>query len=89
MNTYVQDETIPIYIFLNYGGIYSLKFPINPDNLTKEIPSESETADIEGLGQVSILTKPKLAKLTINSFFWHQNNLVPSSFVFQIISMKA
>lgn len=78
MNTYVQDETIPIYIFLQYS-YYSLKFPINPDNLTKEIPSESETAEIEGLGQVSIPTKPKLAKITINSFFWHQNNLVPSS----------
>lgn len=78
MNTYIQDETIPIYIFLQYG-IYSLKFPINPDNLTKEIPSESETAEIEGLGQVSIPAKPKLARITISSFFWHQNNLVPSS----------
>ena len=78
MNTYAQDETIPIYIILQYS-FYSLKFPINPDNLTKDIPSESETVDIEGLGEVSIPTKPKLAKLTINSFFWHQNNLVPAS----------
>lgn len=78
MNTYTQDETIPIYIILQYS-FYSLKFPINPDNLTTDIPSESETVDIEGLGEVSIPTSPKLAKLTINSFFWHQNNLVPAS----------
>lgn len=78
MNTYIQDETIPIYIILKYS-FYTLKFPINPDNLTKDIPSESETVDIEGLGQVSIPTTPKLAKITINSFFWHQNNLVPAS----------
>lgn len=78
MNTYEQDETIPIYIILQYG-YYTLKFPINPDNLTKDIPSESETVNIEGLGEVSIPTKPKLAKISINSFFWHQNNLVPAS----------
>ena len=77
MNTYIQDEIIPIYIVLQYGHNV-LKFPINPDNLTKEIPSESETVDIEGLGQVSIQTTPKLAKIKISSFFWHQNNLVPA-----------
>ena len=79
MNTYTQDEIIPIYIFLQYGK-NSLKFPINPEDLPKDIPSESETVEIEGIGEVSIPTKPKLAKLTIKSFFWHQNNLVPSSF---------
>ena len=78
MNIYTQDETIPIYIFLQYS-FYSLKFPINPDNLTKEISSDSETVEIEGLGQVSIPTIPKLARISINSFFWHQNNYVPAS----------
>ena len=78
MNTYIQDETIPIYIILQYS-FHILKFPINPDNFTKEIPSNSETANIEGLGEISIPTTPKLATITINSFFWHQNNLVPAS----------
>ena len=79
MNTYIQDELIPIYISLQYKH-YFLKFPINPDNLTKDIPSSSTTADIEGIGEVSVPTTPKLANITIKSFFWHQNNLVPSSF---------
>lgn len=78
MNTYVQDEIIPIYIILQYSH-YLLKFPINPEDLPKEISSESESVDIEGIGEVSIPTTPKLARLSINSFFWHQNNLVPSS----------
>lgn len=78
MNTYVQDELIPIYISLQYRH-YFLKFPINPDNLTKDIPSNSTTADIEGIGEVSIPSTPKLATITIKSFFWHQNNLVPSA----------
>lgn len=78
MNTYAQDEVIPIYITLQYG-YYTLKFPINPDNLTKDIPSESESVEIEGIGEVSVPTKPKLAKISIKSFFWHQNNLTPSS----------
>lgn len=77
MNTYVQDNLIPIYISLQYGREF-LKFPINPDNLTKEIPSESETVEIEGLGQVSIPTTPKLAKISISSFFWQEVNYVPS-----------
>lgn len=76
MNTYIQDKTIPIYIFLQYKW-YSLKFPINPDNLTKEIPSDSQTVEIEGLGQVGIPSTPKLSRITIKSFFWSQNNLVP------------
>lgn len=76
-SSYTQDETIPIWIMLNYNKIYTMKFPINPDNLTKEIPSNSQTVDIEGIGQVSVPTTPKLAKLTISSMFWHQNNLVP------------
>ena len=78
VNTYIQDETIPIYIVLQYSH-YMLKFPINPDNLIKDIPSESETVEVEGLGEVSIPGKPKLATLSIKSFFWHQNNLVPAS----------
>jgi hypothetical protein len=77
-STYLQDETIPIYITLQYAKNV-LKFPINPDNLTKEVDSGSETADIEGIGQVSIPTTPKLAKITISSMFWHQNNLVPAA----------
>lgn len=78
MNTYEQDETIPIFIFLQYEK-YFLKFPINPDNLTKDTASPSESADVEGIGEVSIPGTPKLSKLTIKSFFWHQNNLTPSS----------
>lgn len=76
MNTYIQDVDIPIYISLQYGSNF-LKFPINPDNLTKDVPSNSENVNIEGLGEVGIPTKPKLSKITIKSFFWHQNNLVP------------
>lgn len=79
MNTYIQDEIIPIYITLQYGKNV-LKFPVNPDTLPKEIPSESEIVDIEGIGEVGIPpNKPKLAKFTIKSFFWHEKNLLPSS----------
>lgn len=76
MNTYEQDETIPIYIFLSYG-INTLKFPINPENLKVDIDSASVTEEVEGIGEVSVPTPPKLAKLSINSFFWHRVNLLP------------
>ena len=76
MNTYVQDETIPIYIFLNYG-VNTLKFPINPESLKVDIDSGSATEEIEGLGEISIPTRPKLAKISISSFFWHRVNLLP------------
>lgn len=79
MNTYLQDETIPIYISLQYDQ-YFMKFPINPDHLKVERSSESVTEDIEGLGEIAIPQKPRLARVEISSFFWHQNNLTPSSF---------
>lgn len=78
MNTYEQDETIPIYIFLNYG-VNTLKFPINPENLKEDIDSAGTSEEIEGLGEINIPTTPKLAKLSINSFFWHRVNLLPPS----------
>lgn len=80
MNTWVQDSLIPIYITLSYKGSYMgasvpnlLKFPINPESLEIEVPSSSQTVDIEGIGQVSIPQTPQLAKLTIKSFFWTTN----------------
>ena len=76
MNTYAQDETIPIYIFLSYG-VNTLKFPINPENLKVDIDSASTTEEIEGLGEISIPTTPRLAKVSISSFFWHRENLLP------------
>ena len=78
MNTYEQDTTIPVYIILNYDGIYTLKFPINPETLKKDIPSESKKVEIEGIGEVSEPTTPKLAKITIDSFFWQGVNYMPS-----------
>ena len=75
MNTYAQDETIPIYIFLNYGA-NTLKFPINPENLKVDIDSSAVTEEIEGIGEVSIPTSPKLATLSVSSFFWHRVNLL-------------
>lgn len=77
MNTYVQDETIPIYIFLKYG-VNTLKFPVNPENLKIDIDSPSRTEEVEGLGQVSVATVPQLAKISISSFFWHKVNLLPA-----------
>lgn len=76
-NTYVQDETIPIYIFLSYEK-RTLKFPINPESLKIDTDSGSSTVEIEGLGEVSIQSSPKLAKISISSFFWQQKNLIPS-----------
>ena len=80
MNTWVQDNIIPIYITLSYKGDYMgknmpnlLKFPINPESLEIDRPSEAETVEIEGLGEVAIPSSPKLAKLTIKSFFWTTN----------------
>ena len=79
MNTYIQDEIIPIFITLTYDGIYTMKLPINPEVLEKNIASESEKVNIEGLGEVGIPTSPKLATMTINSFFWQDANLLPSA----------
>lgn len=78
MNTYAQDTLIPIYITLQYEKNL-MKFPINPDNLTKNIDSNSLSADVEGLGEVSIPTQPRLATISIRSFFWQHNNLTPTS----------
>ena len=47
MNTYIQDEIIPIFITLTYDGIYTMKLPINPEVLEKNIASESEKVNIE------------------------------------------
>lgn len=80
-NTYIQDLKIPIYIFLSYINKNKipnfLKFPINPETLEKDRNSESDTANIEGLGEVSIPNKSKLSTIRIKSFFWSYNNLVP------------
>ena len=44
-NTYIQDTTIPIYIFLEYqntlGHPNLIKFPINPESLEKGRASSS------------------------------------------------
>lgn len=78
MNTYEQDTTIPIYITLSYDH-YFLKFPINPESIKKDIASGATTEDVEGIGQISVPKTPNLARITIESFFWQQINLVPSS----------
>lgn len=78
MNTYVQDETIPIYISLQYDKNF-LKFPINPDNLTKDRQSNSKTVEIDGIGEISVPSTPSLATITIKSFFWQDVNLLPSA----------
>lgn len=77
MNTYKQDNTIPIYISLQYDH-YFLKFPINPECLRKERSSPSNTVEVEGIGQVSVPKTPELARITIDSFFWQNENLLPS-----------
>ena len=77
MNTYIQNVAIPIYISLKYDN-YFLKFPINPESLRKDIPSNSTTEEIEGIGQISVPKKPNLARITIESFFWQEVNLTPS-----------
>lgn len=79
MNTYVQDVTVPIYIMLSYEKNV-LKFPINPPDWTEEIASDSISANIEGVGEIAVPQEPKLKTVTITSFFWHQVNLIPSSF---------
>lgn len=78
MNTYIQDDIIPIYMILQYG-LNVMKFPINPEQLKKIIPSNSKTTEVEDIGEISVPTTPKLAEITINSFFWQDVNLVPSS----------
>lgn len=75
MNAYAQDTTIPIYISLSYDR-YFLKFPVNPESIKKERGSSSATVEIEGLGQVSVPKKPDLARIRIESFFWHETNSV-------------
>jgi len=78
MEIYKQDTLIPIYITLTYDKWKTLKFPINPETLKKSIPSSSETVNIVGLGEVSIPQTPKLAEITIESFFWLElSTLVP------------
>lgn len=78
MNTYEQDTFIPIYMTLQYEN-YMMKFPINPEVLKKEIPSDSTTVEVEGIGEVSVPSSPKLATININSFFWQAKNLLPSA----------
>ena len=51
MNTYEQDTFIPIYMTLQYEK-YMMKFPINPEVLKKEIPSDSTTVEVEGIGVI-------------------------------------
>ena len=78
MELFKQDSVIPIYITLTYNKWNTLKFPINPDVLKKVIPSSSESVNIVGLGEVSVPQTPKLAEMTINSFFWQElSTLVP------------
>ena len=78
MELYKQDSFIPIYITLTYDKWKTLKFPINPEVLKKVIPSSAETVDIVGLGEVSVPQTPKLAEMTIDSFFWQElSTLVP------------
>jgi len=78
MNTYKQDSIIPIYITLSYD-YYFLKFPVNPESIKKEISSGATTEDVEGIGQISVPKTPNLARITIESFFWQDVNLTPSS----------
>ena len=78
-NTYKQDVQIPIYITLTYG-VNSLKLPVNPEQIKKIIPSNSITANIEGIGEVSIPQTPSLAEITLESFIWQQYISVPSFF---------
>lgn len=92
MNTYVQDEKIPIYIILQYE-MYSLQFPVNPESIKKDVASAANTEEVEGIGQISIPKTPELARISINSFFWQGqsyisaiqdkkwsgNNITPSS----------
>ena len=78
MELYKQDSFIPIYITLTYDKWKTLKFPINPEVLKKVIPSSAETVEIVGLGEVSVPQTPKLAEMTIDSFFWQElSTLVP------------
>ena len=75
-NTY--GLKIPIVITLSYGANL-LKIPVNPESLDRNIPSNSRTVNIEGIGEVSIPTTPKLSKISIKSFFWQDRNILPSS----------
>lgn len=78
LNTFKQDVTIPIYIMLQYER-NMMKFPVNPEALKMDILSASGKAEIEGVGEVSVTTKPKLAKMTISSLFWHDVNGLPAT----------
>ena len=60
-----------IEISLEYNSS-RLVFPINPSELRVSINSSAETLNVIGLGEVSIPTSPKLATLTISSFFWNK-----------------
>lgn len=80
-----QDVLAPVNISLTYVYTGSgmmipqhLEFPINPEELTKEIGSNSDSVNIEGLGEVSIPKTPSLSKISVKSFFWQQMNLMPS-----------
>lgn len=66
-----------VMISLQYENKF-MKFPVNPDSIEKTIPSASETANVLGLGEVSIPATPALATMTIKSFFWQDRNATPS-----------
>lgn len=68
----VLNSVIPIYIMLQYEKKL-LKFPINPESLKVDEPSESKTFNVNGLGEVAVPQRRKLKTITIDSFFWGSN----------------
>lgn len=68
-----------ITISLQYEG-QLLTFQINPESINKDIPSSSVNTDVVGLGEIAIPVTPKLASITISSFFWQQYNSFPVKF---------
>lgn len=64
-----MNNQVEISIWVNNSD--KLVFPINPSELSMNIDSASETLNVVGLGEVSIPRTPKLATLSVSSFFWN------------------
>ncbi len=67
----IKDNNVQVEIELRNSTLGSFSFPVNPESLRFNKDSNAETIEVIGLGEVSVAKTPKLATLTISSFFWN------------------
>lgn len=70
-NAFMQgNKNTTVLITLEFDND-SMTFPVNPEALSLDYDSSSQSLDVMGIGNVSIPTTPKPMTMQISSFFWH------------------